>query len=426
MEKLPDTMFTLSKSTPDSNRFYSILLDTRASTMSENMYDIAEKLLQGEKDNAKNALEHLWSLKKNMQNQDEVNTIDLLIQYYQNKIDVLRNKEEHIKKVSRDSRGLLEDKRKRDAEVATIKQEIADCTNGLKDLNAKLEKLKIKEQELTLIEGQLKKELVVNENEIINGLYEIIIINSGDEPLAAPSVEFSDKLRPEGQGEPTPLPTDSKAIGAAPQASREKGEVMKENSRLLGDETTEIPISIPLENEPYMPDAIDKLDNKNDEKIAREETEFLIYKQPEPQQPSPYPKSVVKTTRGRVVGEYYYDAKVYKNKRHYIFNSKFFLEHLSQGILVLKTEGGETAYTELLQMIQDACKRISENPNMHFEIATNEILNDKTVKELWHTVKTKNLNDAVQFCKRLNAKIAALGANYRAILKEQMERYIES
>lgn len=425
MEKLPDTMFTLSKSTPDSNRFYSILLDTRASTMSENMYDIAEKLLQGEKDNAKNALEHLWSLKKNMQNQDEVNTIDLLIQYYQNKIDVLRNKEDHIKKVSRDSRGLLEDKRKRDAEVATIKQEIADCTNGLKDLNAKLEKLKIKEQELTLIEGQLKKELVVNENEIINGLYEIIIINSGDEPLAAPPVEFSDKLRPEGAGEPTPVPAGSGAIEGAP-APREKGDPMKDNNRLVGDETTEIPISIPLENEPNMPDVIDELDNKSAEKITKEETEYLVYKQQEPQMPSPYPKSVVKTTRGRVVGEYYYDAKVYKNKRHYIFNSKFFLEQLSQGILVLKTEGGETAYNELLQMIQDACKRISENPSMHFEIATNEILNDKTVKELWHTVKTKNLNDAVQFCKRLNAKIAALGANYRAILKEQMERYIET
>jgi hypothetical protein len=35
------------------------------------------------------------------------------------------------------------------------------------------------------------------------------------------------------------------------------------------------------------------------------------------------------------------------------------------------------------------------------------------------------MNDAVRFCKRLNAKITALGANYRAILKEQMERYIE-
>jgi len=80
----------LSKSTPDSNKFYSILLDTRASTMSENMFDTAEKLLQGEKDNAKSALDHLWALKKNMQNQDEASTVDLLIQFYQNKIDILQ------------------------------------------------------------------------------------------------------------------------------------------------------------------------------------------------------------------------------------------------------------------------------------------------------------------------------------------------
>jgi hypothetical protein len=424
-ENLPDTMFTLSKSTPDSNRFYSILLDTRASTMSENMYDIAEKLLQGEKDNAKNALEHLWSLKKNMQNQDEVNTIDLLIQYYQNKIDVLRNKEEHIKKVSRDSRDLLEDKRKRDAEVATIKQEIADCTNGLKDLNSKLEKLKIKEQELTLIDGQLQKELVVNENEIINGLYEIIIINSGEELSAAPAVEFSDKLRPEIKNVASTVAAESGTTEAAP-AVQGKGGTMKENNRRLGDETTEIPISIPLETEPYLPEVIDELDNKQIDEKGKDETEFIVFKQHDSQLPPPYPTSVVKTTRGRVVGEYYYDAKAYKNKRHYIFNSKFFLEQLSRGIAALKTGGSEPVYTELLQMIQDAYKRISENPSMHFEIATNEILNDKTVKELWHNVKTKNMNDAVQFCKRLNAKIAALGANYRAILKEQMERYIES
>jgi hypothetical protein len=412
-EKLPDTMFSLSKSTPDSNRFYSILLDTRASTMSENMYDIAEKLLQGEKDNAKNALEHLWSLKKNMQNQDEVNTIDLLIQYYQNKIDVLRNKEEHIKKVSKDSRGLLEDKRKRDAEVATIKQEIADCTNGIKELDAKLEKLKIKEQELTLIEGQLQKELVVNENEIINGLYEIIIINSGEEPS---EVGFSDKLRSEAAPSPSPAPAGEGPI-VAPRAMMEK--------KLVGDETAEIPLSIPLENEADLPDVIDELAGRHVEINEKDETELVMYKQLEPKFPPAYPKSVVKTTRGRVVGEYYYDAKVYKNKRHYVFNSKFFLEQLSKGVLVLKTGGSEPVYTELLQMILDAHKRISENPSMHFEIATNEILNDKTIKELWHNVKTKNINDAIRFCKRLNAKITALGANYRAILKEQMERYIE-
>jgi hypothetical protein len=409
-EKLPDTMFTLSKSTPDSNRFYSILLDTRASTMSENMYDTAEKLLQGEKDNAKTALEHLWSLKKNMQNPDEVTTIDLLIQYYQNKIDVLRNKEEHIKKVSRDSRGLLEDKRKRDAEVATIKQEIADCTSELKDLSSKLEKLKIKEQELTLIEGQLQKELVVNENEIINGLYEIIIINSQEDPGA--SNEFSDKLRAQAA---EPLPPEPIAV---------QPENLVAPSAIMGK-------SLPVDNEtaPFpqhrdFSDVLEEVDQKAAPKDANDETESIIYRQQSEELPAPYPKSVVKTTKGRVVGEYYYDAKVYKNKRHYIFNSKFFLEQLSLGLTAYKTKPDEATRTELLQMIQDAYKRVSENSSMHFEIATNEILNDKTIKELWHNVKTKNDNDAVRFCKRLNAKILALGTNYREILKEQMDRYV--
>jgi len=413
MEKLPDTMFTLSKSTPDSNRFYSILLDTRASTMSETMYDTAEKLLQGEKENAKAALEHLWSLKKNMQNPDEVSTIDLLIQYYQNKIDVLRNKEEHIKKVSRDSRGLLEDKRKRDAEVATIKQEIADCTSELKDLGSKLEKLKIKEQELTLIEGQLQKELVVNENEIINGLYEIIIINSQEEP--GDPIGLSDKLRAQADDD---AEKDLPVTAVPEKLSARLTET--ESNPTVGDETAEIPVPMGNAKQSNRPQIFEEMSPKE----PNEETDYVIYRQPEEQVPAPYPKSVVKTTKGRVVGEYYYDAKSYKNKRHYIFNSKFFLEQLSQGLIAYKTKNDETVHTELLQMIQDAYKRISENPSMHFEISTNEILNDKTVKVLWRDVKTKNIVDATRFCKRLGAKISALGTNYREILIEQMDRYV--
>ena len=52
-----------------------------------------------------------------------------------------------------------------------------ECNNELRELNAKLEKLKVKEQELSLIEQQLKQELNSNENEIINGLYEIILLS---------------------------------------------------------------------------------------------------------------------------------------------------------------------------------------------------------------------------------------------------------
>jgi hypothetical protein len=417
IENLPDTMFTLSKSTPDSNKFYSILLDTRASTLSENMFDTAEKLLQGEKDNAKSALDHLWALKKNMQNQDEASTVDLLIQYYQNKIDILRNKEEYIKKISKDSRNLLEDKRKRDAEVATIKQEIADCSKELKNLGIKLDKLKIKEQELSLIESQLKKELIVNENEIVNGLYEIIIASAGEEQAKQ---DFSEQI--EAVDKNPPQVESSNAPQTAP----------------INPGNFESPVSVSAgtsqdshgsddNNEQSFPDVIDDMDyHSPTEKSGAHEKDLVLYKRDDPGLPPVFPKSVVKTTLGRVVGEYYYDAKVYKNKRHYIFNSTFFLEQLANSLAALKHSPEDSSVRgDLFQIIQDAYKRISENPSMHFEIATNEILNEKTLKDLWHSIKSKDFEEARRFCRRLNGKIGALGSNYRAILKEQMARYLE-
>jgi hypothetical protein len=310
----------------------------------------------------------------------------------------------------------LEDKRKRDAEVATIKQEIADCASEITDLSSKLEKLKIKEQELTLIEGQLQKELVVNENEIINGLYEIIIINAQDDPGA--SNEFSDKLRAQA---PEPGPA---VEGAEPAAVPAEKPLEHSLTGRYGPHAVDDATEVSFGKRRDLPDILEEFDHTFAQKEPKDETEYIIYRQPDKETPSPYPKSVVKTTKGRVVGEYYYDAKVYKNKRHYIFNSKFFLEQLSQGLVIYKTKRSESVYTELLQMIQDAYKRIAENPSMHFEIATNEILNDKTIKDLWNNVKTKNVDDAARFCKRLHAKIAALGPNYSEILTEQMQRYV--
>ena len=99
VERLNESLFGIENSTVDPNRFYSILLDARAASVSENMCDIAEKLLSGEKENAKGALEHLWRLKKNLFS-GRNNTIDLLINYYQEKMDILRGKEEHLKKVT--------------------------------------------------------------------------------------------------------------------------------------------------------------------------------------------------------------------------------------------------------------------------------------------------------------------------------------
>jgi hypothetical protein len=441
IEEISDNAVNLSKSTKDSNKFYSILLDARATTVSENTYDIAERLLRGETDNAKAALEHLWSLKKTMQQESgEATTIDMLIQYYQKKMDVVRTKEEFIKKISKDSRTLLEEKRMRDSEIATIKQEIGDCTAEVQELSAKLDKLKVKEQELTLIDTQLKKELLVNENEIINGLYEIILSQQeGENPVAAFTEKLASRAEEQiqdesAQEEPVQEKKQVKPSGAANDTAELSEDVAEppqsdQLSAAQPPETVDQPFTgeeIDLEKAKTSVMNLDKIVSALDADLKSGADDLLtIYKEPTspPEVPPPFPKSVVKTTKGRVIGEYFYDPKAFKNKRHYVFNSRFFLSQLSSGLGILRDRSDQTLFTEMLQMIQDAFKRISENQMMHFEISTSEILNEKTLKELWQNMKSRNYAEAGGFCKRLNAKIAAMKSNYHAMLKEQMARY---
>ncbi len=361
-----ESVLGLSGSSVDSNKFYSILLDARAANITENMYDIAEKLLASEKDNAKLALDQLWTLKKNVLNDTTGGTIDMLIEYYQEKMDVLRFKEEHLKQISKDSRSLLEQKQKSDEEVASVKQQINDCEKSITELNDKLKTLKVREQELLLIEGQLKKELGGNENEIVNGLYEIIL----------PQAENRDE-----QVEVQPA---AEELGAVEDLLQVHKSAEKE----------------PLNHQDVI-EQVEKLD----------EPEIVVF-----------PKSVVKTTGGTVIGEYYYDGKVYKNERHYIFSSKFFSEQLNRYLRSMKSKFDQTTYSEMLQMIQDSSKRVAENVNIHFEISTNEILNEKTIKQLLQDTKTRSFDKTQWFGSKLSAKIDVLGVNYNTMLQEQIFR----
>lgn len=389
-ERAPESLFGLETSSVDSNKFYSILLDARAASVSENMCDIAEKLLVGEKENAKIALEQLWNLKKNLLTEN-TGTIDLLINFYQSKMDVLRNKEERIKKVSRDSRTLIEEKRKRDEEIANVKQQIGDCAKELDELTSKLETLKTKEQELILIDTQLKKELNTNENEIVNGLYEIILTQQ-------------EGIESDAIARRTIQETVSKIenpINTVEQKTPEISEIKITETKNESFDDNNEPLAL-------------------DSAVSQQVQQIVVNDIPA------YPKSVVKTTRGRVIGEYYYDGKVYKNERHYIFNSKFFSDHLVNSIKILRQHFDQTLYSEILQMIQDSYKRIAENKRLHFEISTNEILNDKALKQLWQDAKLRQFDEVERFCVRLRSKIDTLGNNYKAMLQEQMKRCLEN
>jgi hypothetical protein len=382
------------------------------------MCDIAEKLLSGEKENAKGALEQLWRLKKNLFS-GKNGTIDLLIDFYQDKMDVLRDKEEHLKKVSLDSRSLLEEKRKKDEEVASVKQQVADCTRELHELTGKLEKLKIKEQELTLIEHQLREELNRNENEIVNGLYEIILTQQeqGQEP------EMPATLPPQNE-----MPVSSVKAACSEPVVPPPVPVLPDDEILPVKTQPETAIINAVFEPPVVSlrlpdDAGEPARVEGSSALQDGFTAAAVAEKPEL---PPFPKSVVKTAGGRVIGEYYYDGKVYKNERHYIFNTDFFANELLHFTKLLKQKFDLAAYTEMLQMIQDGTKRITENKRLHFEVATNEILNDKTIKRLYQDAKLRSIEEVERFGARLRAKIDAQGSNYQGILREQMQRCIEN
>jgi hypothetical protein len=409
---------SLTKSRIDSNRLYSILLDARSSAAAENMFDITEKLLKNEKETAKVALDHLWTLKKDLQTSESSDTVDLLIDFYQNKINVLRDKEEKIKKLSTESRSLLEEKRKSDGEIATVKQEIKDCSKEIEELKGKLQTLKVKEQELSLIEMQVKKELEGNALEIVNGLYEIILSHQGT--VSASESESTCE---------TMLSGAQASQNEMHESTGDTGEEIRDDTP--GSET--VPPVPAVSNEPGdgepTPHRIAVLDSEQHvEKEAPQSTDelFTIYKQQETHFVSPFPKSVVKTTSGRIMGEYYYDSTVYKNRRHYIYNSRFFMEQLHNNLAALKESFDSGVYNDLLQMIQDAYKRINDNSALHFEVSTNEILNKKSLRELWQNCKVKAYGEADAFHNRLAAKITALGNNYSIMLREQMKRLTQS
>ncbi|MDR3012637.1 MAG: hypothetical protein LBU70_05430 [Chitinispirillales bacterium] len=367
----------------DSNRFYSMLLDARSpsASVTENMHDVAERLLKGEKDNAKLALDQLWALKKALS--DDNNTgeaVESLISYYQDKIDVLRQKEEVIKKVSRDTRELVEEKRRKDEELAIIKSQISGHEREVTSLSSKLDALKKREGELIVAEKRLREELSCKENLIVGGLYDIILHDASAHDGSGAAKTVKQAIRKSA----------SRNVEVHSLDEKEEGRV----EDLNGDDG----------------DAFAMLTE-----VAK--VEEPVYR------PIIYPKSLVRMG-GKVIGEYYHDGRVAeKNKRHYIYNGKFMADSIAACIRVLKDRFCRDLYAELVRTVEDATSRVQDNGRFHFEISTNEIVNFKNLRQLTADLRGRDWEEAERFAVRLSAKIDALGANYGAMLKEQMERY---
>jgi hypothetical protein len=360
-------------STADTDRYYAMRVDARASNMVDTVYDIAERLLAGEIESCRQTLEKLWALKNGAVADGLAIQLEELITCYQERLTALRGREERIRKLSGESRALLEERLQARSENVGVQQEIAEVSGQREELEARLARLRTRERELGLSEERLKKVLTGNEAEIITTLHDLMM--AGSRPAAAPA-----------PAAPAPV---MEAVVLGPRVSVPPGPattIARATPRVV---LTPVPAAAPASAAP--PPAI------------------------------PYARSVVKTTNGRVLAEYYYDARVEKGLRHYIYNSRFLLEQLSAGVKKLREDYDRNNHADLLQMVQDANNRVVQSGNLHFEESTSNVVNGQSLQEVWRSLRKQQYGEVERFCSQLRASMELLGSAYYMLLIAQMD-----
>ncbi|MFH0921602.1 MAG: hypothetical protein V1913_14720 [Fibrobacterota bacterium] len=364
------------------NRIYNALMKSDSVKPQENLFEVSERMVQREKENSKKALEELWLLKKTSREKD-IKTLDMLIDYYQKKVDSVRQKEERLRSIGQESQKLIDDKKKLQQEIASITQEVEDCVQEIKFLNAKQDKLRSKEKDLKEKNDSVLDKLQNHEREVLDSLQTVILTRLSEAQAAAGTL-------PEAVTLTLSRTADTDAAGIAAPVAEATG--------------------------PHEPDSKDVL--------AETQTEALpesVYKAYKPADHSRFPKSIVKTDKGRILGEYYYDPKVYKNSRSYVFNGRYFIDQIRKGLDLYRIdETNQTILNDFILMTSDILNRIQSRGNIHFEVATNEILNLAALTELIENIKARELKQIENLCNRYTKKLEMLGQNHELMMAEQL------
>lgn len=340
------------------------------------IYELSERIIARESSYTKAALEELWAFKNGIESKNGkcAENIEQLIEHYQNKMDRLRDKEEVLVKISRESVKMIADRQQKGEELLRIRKELADTENEVAVLQQKAQKLASRKEELEGFESEYEGKLEDNQVQLVDGLFEIAMARK---PAAEPSRVAQPqpaKEEPAAQPEPENLAVRDFGIPA-------------------------IEIAVEPDNRPFF------------EKVEKPSVS--------------YPKSIVKTSTGKVIGEYFYDPAVDKAKRSYVFNGRYFVEQLELGVGSFLSSHEESLLQTLIQMTVDGLSRTARSGNIQFEISTNEILNSRSMTETLAALRMRNMDGVGQFVRRYKAKLDALGANYEAMLAEQMRRLAE-
>jgi hypothetical protein len=343
-------------------------------------------------------------------------TLKLVMEHYQSRLQVARDKQEKINQLSEDSRKMAEEYKKKTQELADVKRSLMDSQSKLRELAKTTEKLLKREEELRFIESNLRTELDKNKRNILNGLYEIVAdLPESGAPPALP--EAGNAVAPA----PKELPSLAESFGSLfPSAAQDGGP--ERGVTVLAPSVAAVPepppphlsVAGPIRQEenatasPQGPVILKPGDLL--EKAVR-------LKMFEPGK-TLCSKSLVKTAEGEVISEYFYSPTQSKDARHYIFNTLYALSSL----LNLKNRDEELFQDRLETLFTDLLSRLEHSRNIHLESFLGEELNTSAIDKLLGMQRLERPSYFELLASRILNRIESVGQARAGLIEQQFKQ----
>jgi hypothetical protein len=413
------------------NKIFHALTSAYENNQQHEIYGATENIIRREKELCELALSDLKRLSEGKGEGDA--TLKLVMDHYQARLQVARDKQEKINQLSEDSRKMTEEYKKKTQELADVKRSLMDSQSKLRELAKTTEKLLKREEELRFIESNLRTELDKNKRNIINGLYEIV----ADLPEAgAPPVppEAGEAVAPPAK-EISPL---AESFGSAlfpavaTSSGPDKGETVLAPVESVAPEPPPVAKAPAAENswmrrEPAAPDPGPATRPAAPGPGTQQAPIFLKpgdllekavrLKMFEPGK-TLCSKSLVKTAEGEVISEYFYSPNQTKETRHYIFNTLYALSSL----LNLKNKDEDLFQDRLETLFTDLLSRLEHSRNIHLESFLGEELNKTVIDKLLGLDRRERPSYFELLATRILGRIEGVGQARAGLIEQQFRQ----
>jgi hypothetical protein len=435
------------------NKIFHALTTAYENNQQQEIYGATENIVRREKELCEMALADLKRLAGSKSDPD--GTLKLVMDHYQQRLGLAKEKEERINHLSEDSRKMMEEYKKRTQELADVKRNLMESQSKLRELAKNTERLIKKEEELRFIETNLRTELDKNKRNIINGLYEIVTDLSDQAPEAVAAPEVPARPQPEPQAERAlPAPVQEKPM-AEPPAPPAPEPMLQEPAKEAARPFTEglfRKAGNPLAAEESL--FAKSLPSQNEASWTRDQSmgSASLFSLAQPAQvPAPAPaiapvaspnmpgggmvdkaarlkmfepgkamcnKSMVKTPEGDVISEYFYSPLHPKEGRHYIFNSLYAVWSL----LTLKTKDQEAFQDRLETVFSDLLSRLEHGQNIHLEGFLSEEINKNVLSKVLSTPRSERASLFDSVAHRLLGRIESVGPGRAGLIDHQFRQ----